>query len=152
MKPLHMRFAQRINRARGWRGHVWQGRYFSSALDQTYLWAAIRYVERNPVRAKMIESAEDYPWSSAGAHCGMRSDPLLAVKPLWQQLIDGIGDWSAWLADGDEQQCLKRLRSHANKGLPCGSPTFIEQLESSTGRMLQCRPQGRPRKSSVEKG
>ena len=49
-RPLHTRYAQRINRSRGWSGHLWQGRYFSSALDESYLWAAIRYVERNPVR------------------------------------------------------------------------------------------------------
>jgi len=38
------------------------------------------------------------------------------------------------------------LRRHANKGLPCGSPDFIEMLEQSTGRILRCRPQGRQRK------
>lgn len=62
LKPLHMRYAQRFNRQRGWKGHVWQGRYFSSALDEQYLWAAIRYVERNPVRAKMVKKAENYAW------------------------------------------------------------------------------------------
>ena len=40
LKPLHMRYAQRINRTRGWKGHLWQGRFFSSALDEDYLWAA----------------------------------------------------------------------------------------------------------------
>jgi putative transposase len=34
LKPLHMRYAQRINRAKGWKGHLWQGRFFSSALDE----------------------------------------------------------------------------------------------------------------------
>jgi putative transposase len=48
LKPLHMRYAQRVNRARGWTGHLWQGRFFSSPLDEAYLWAALRYVERNP--------------------------------------------------------------------------------------------------------
>jgi len=43
-KPLHMRYAQRINRSRGWKGHLWQGRFFSSALDEACLWAAVRYV------------------------------------------------------------------------------------------------------------
>ena len=46
LKPLHMRYAQRINRANNWKGHFWQGRFFSSALDESYLWAAIRYAER----------------------------------------------------------------------------------------------------------
>ena len=77
LKPLHMRYAQRINRARGWKGHVWQGRFFSSPLDEAYLWAAMRYVERNPVRAKMVRKAENYRWSSAAAHCRVREDEVL---------------------------------------------------------------------------
>jgi putative transposase len=77
LKPLHMRYAQRVNRKRGWKGHLWQGRYFSSALDEAYLWAALRYVERNPVRAKLAIEAENYRWSSAAAHCKMRADELL---------------------------------------------------------------------------
>jgi putative transposase len=43
LQPLHMRYAQRINRARRWSGHVWQGRFFSAVLDESYLWAALRY-------------------------------------------------------------------------------------------------------------
>jgi len=62
LKPLHMRYAQRINRERAWKGHLWQGRFFSSPLDEAYMWAAIRYVEWNPVRAKMAVRAEDYHW------------------------------------------------------------------------------------------
>jgi len=56
-KPLHMRYAQRINRSHGWKGHLWQEQFFSSALDETYFWVAIRYVERNPVRARMVRIA-----------------------------------------------------------------------------------------------
>lgn len=70
LKPLHMRYAQHVNRCRGWKGHVWQGRYFSSPLDESYTWAAIRYVERNPIRARMVRKAERYRWSSAAGHCG----------------------------------------------------------------------------------
>lgn len=150
LKPLHMRFAQRLNRARGWKGHLWQGRYFSSALDEPYLWAAIRYVERNPVRARMAERAESYPWSSAGAHCGLRSDPVLTLKPLWQRRFERISDWSAWLAEGDEEHSLEMLRRHADKGLPCGSTAFIETLEKVTGRPLRYRPQGRPKTPGSE--
>ncbi|MBF8292022.1 MAG: transposase [Steroidobacteraceae bacterium] len=152
LKPLHMRYAQRVNRARNWKGHVWQGRYFSSALDETYLWAAIRYVELNPVRAGMIHRAEDFAWSSARAHCGLSSDPVLSAKPLWLRQFEGIGNWSAWLAEGDERQSLEMLRKYADKGLPCGSPSFIETLEKNTGRLLRYQPQGRPRISSAKKG
>lgn len=152
LKPLHMRYAQRLNRARGWKGHVWQGRFFSSALDETYLWAAIRYVERNPVRARMVRKAENYRWSSAAAHCGLRSDPVLTTKPSWRKQLDGIKNWSAWLAEGDEPETLGILRSHVEKGLPCGAPKFVHRLEKLTGRALQYRSRGRPRKERDGKG
>jgi len=145
-KPLHMRYAQRVNRARGWKGHVWQGRFFSAPLDDTYLWAAIRYVERNPVRATMVRKAADYPWSSAAAHCGLRQDTLLTKKSYWRKQFEGMGDWSAWLAEGDEPEKLEVLRRNVEKGLPCGSEKFIQTLEKMTGRALRYRPRGRPKK------
>ena len=151
LKPLHMRYAQRINRARGWKGHLWQGRFFSCALDEDYLWAAIRYVERNPVRAKMVRKAENYAWSSAAAHCGLRPDPVLSNQPFWHKQFASIGNWSAWLAEGDEPDKLAVLRRNVEKGLPCGSRKFIQKLERIAGRALQYRPRGRPRKNS-EKG
>ena len=143
LRPLHTRYAQRVNRARDWKGHLWQGRYFASALDEAYCWAAIRYVERNPVRAGMIAKAEGYPWSSAAAHCGYRSDPVLTTDASWRRRCEAVGNWSAWLAGNDEQERLDTLRRHANRGLPCGSPAFVELLEKTTGRKLQLRPQGR---------
>ncbi len=146
-KPLHMRYAQRINRAQGWKGHLWQGRFFSSPLDETYLWAAIRYVERNPVRAKLLRKAESYPWSSAAAHCGLKQDALLTAKPYWRDQFAGIGDWSAWLAEGDEPTQLEVLRRNVETGLPCGSEKFIDKLEKKTGRVLRHRPRGRPKQA-----
>ena len=150
LKPLHMRYAQRINRTRGWKGHLWQGRFFSSALDEAYLWAAIRYVERNPVRARMVRKAENYRWSSARAHCRLMQDDVLTTNPSWRKQFEAIGDWSAWLAQGDAPQELEVLRRNADKGLPCGSEKFIRKLEKLTGRGLQYRPQGRPRKNDVK--
>lgn len=146
LKPLHMRYAQRINRSRGWKGHVWQGRFFSSPLDEAYLWAAMRYVERNPVRAKMVRKAENYPWSSASAHCGLRQDEALTRKAMWWRRFEQIPDWSAWLAEGDEPSKLEVLRCNVEKGLPCGSARFIQKLEKTAGRVLQVRPRGRPKK------
>jgi putative transposase len=146
LKPLHMRYAQRINRAQGWKGHLWQGRFFSSALDETYLWAAVRYVERNPVRARIVRKAENYAWSSAAAHCRLSEDVVITARPFWRKQFDGIGDWSAWLAEGDEPQRLEILRRNVEKGLPCGTEKFIRKLERISGRALGFRPRGRPKK------
>jgi len=144
LRPLHTRYAQRVNRAFGWKGHVWQGRFFASALDEAHLWAAIRYVERNPVRARLVESAEDYPWSSASSHCGLWNDPLLSADPGWCRQVHGIGDWSRWLSNGDDPLSVETLRQHAARGLPCGSDAFIDGLEARSGRSLRGRPRGRP--------
>ena len=146
LKPLHMRHAQRVNRARGWHGHLWQGRFFSSPLDEEYMWAALRYVERNPVRAKMVRRAENYRWSSAGAHCGLREDPLLTTARTWRERLSAVKDWSAWLAEGDEAEELATLRRNVDKGLPCGAESFLDRLEKLAGRPLRVRPIGRPRR------
>jgi len=88
-KPLHMRYAQYLNRRQGVRGRVWQGRYFSCTLDDTHYFRALRYVENNPVRAGMVERPEDYPRSSAAGHCGLRSD---VFAPDAQSLSQTVGD------------------------------------------------------------
>jgi putative transposase len=141
-----MRYAQRVNRERDWHGHLCQGRFFSSPLDEDYLWAAIRYVERNPVRAKILRKAENYARSSAAAHCGRRADPVLTKQQAWCRELQRISNWSAWLAEGDAAETLEVLRRNTNKGLPAGSASFIRRLEKTAGRLLSYRPRGRPRK------
>lgn len=145
LKPLHMRYAQHINKIKGWTGHLWQGRFFSSALDDAYTGATIRYVERNPVQAGMIEKAEDYPWSSAAYHCGLAENALLSRLP---SSMAGIAteEWSDWLAQPESQQAADIIQRNIEKGLPCGNDDFIKRLEAIVKRPLRYRPQGRPNK------
>jgi putative transposase len=152
LKPLHMRYAQRLNRARGQQGHVWQGRYFSSVLDDDYLRAALRYVERNPVRARMVKKAETYEWSSAAGHCGHVKHSLLKPAPAWRKAMDDISDWSTWLAEPDEETKLLVLRRNAVMGLPCGSEKFIRKIEKRVGHNLHFNPIGRPKKAKENGG
>lgn len=51
---VHMRYSQYKNLMRRKKGHLWQSRFFSSVLDDSYLISAVRYVEQNPVRAKLV--------------------------------------------------------------------------------------------------
>ena len=146
LKPLHMRHAQRLNRARALKGHIWQGRYFSSALDGDYLRAAMRHVERNPVRACIARKAENHEWSSARGHCGLGNDPLLRAKASWRKDLDDIADWSKWLAEPHKGHALLVLRRNAMMGLPCGSENFLMKIEKHAGRALRYDPQGRPKK------
>jgi putative transposase len=152
-RPLHTRYAQHINRARAWTGHLWQGRFFSSALDERYLWAAIGYVERNPVRAGMIRRAEDYRWSSASAHCRLVNDYVLTKDPVWTDRLNSIGEWSKWLAWAEQSEDLATLRRHAERSLPCGADDFVTELEVRTGQTLRLTPRGRPKRDEpLEKG
>ena len=127
-------------------GHFWQARFYSCALDSTHAWRALAYVERNPLRAGLVESAEDYAWSSALAHC--REDDLEHRLDLtvWHSRYDGQ-KWRAALRLGVEQEAWEeRIREATRSGLPLGSDSFVEQMSESAGRDLKARPPGRPRK------
>jgi putative transposase len=146
LRAVHCQYAQRIHRMRAVTGHLWQGRYNSCALDSAHFLNAIRYVELNPVRPGRVARPEDYPWSSAAAHCGLRLDPMLEPAQS-SALLRGIKDWSGWLAQGVPQDCLTRLRRNVPGNLPCGSDEFVTTLEKSTGRCLRHRTRGGQKKS-----
>jgi len=78
----HRRYTRHINLREGWRGYLWQGRFASFPMDEPYLLACARYVELNPVRAKLARRTRDWRWSSARAHVNGRDDGLVTVRPL----------------------------------------------------------------------
>ena len=133
----HERYTRRINFREKWRGYLWQGRFASFVMDEAYLLAAARYVELNPVRAGLVASAGDWPWSSARAHLAGRDDCLVKVAPL----LAMIGDWDAFLNSAVPEEELRDLRRHGRTGRPLGNETFVERLEKMVGRAL--RPQKR---------
>lgn len=145
LKAVHSQYAQRINRMRGSTGHLWQGRYRSSSLDANHFLNAVRYVERNPVEAGLVDRAEDYPWSSAAAHCGLREDRILESKQR-SSVLSGITDWSAWLAREVPEEYRAVLKRNELRNLPCGSDEFVDGLEKSIGRQLRFRARGGQRK------
>jgi len=141
----HRRYTRRINFREGWRGYLWQGRFASFVMDEPYLLAAARYVELNPVRAKLVDHARQWPWSSAKAHLKGRDDRLVKVAPL----LAMVGDWKAFLRSAISEEKLRELREHGCTGRPLGSPTFIDRLESLVGRLLKRQkpgPKPKPRK------
>ncbi len=143
LKPLHMRYSQHINKIKGWKGHLWQGRFFSSPLDDAYTWSTIRYIERNSVQAGMILKSEDYRWSSAAAHCGLKEGSLLETLPSSMNRVSQE-NWSKWLALPEKQDVSDIIQRNIEKGLPCGNDNFIKKLEAVAKRSLRYKPQGRP--------
>jgi putative transposase len=78
----HRRYTKRVNFREGWTGYLWQGRFSSFPMDEQHLLAAARYVELNPVRARLVATPQDYRWSSSRAHLSGRDDELVTVAPL----------------------------------------------------------------------
>jgi len=110
------------------------------------MWTAIRHVERNPVKARMVRKAENYQWSSAAAHCQKAESDLLTKKSAWKRKLNSIEDWPSWLAEGEDSEALEILCRNTNKGLPCGPEGFIEKLERRAGKLLAFQAIGRPNK------
>lgn len=129
----HRRYSRMINFRENWRGHLWQGRFASFPMDETYLLAAARYVEMNPVVAGLVEDAAAWPWSSAQAHLAATDDKLVSVTPL----LEMAGDWRLFLAGAGDEERINDLRKHERTGRPLGTEQFVEQLESSLERTLK---------------
>ena len=128
----HRRYSRMINFRENWRGHLWQGRFASFPMDETYLLAAALYVEMNPVRANLVPDAASWPWSSAKAHLSGEDDGLVKVAPL----LELVGDWKLFLA-GVEEERLIDIRRHERSGRPLGTDGFVERLESSLSHTLK---------------
>lgn len=148
MGRAHMRYARWLNRKRGWCGHLWANRYFSSALDDEHLWRAVRYVEANPLRARMVTQAQDYPWSSCAVHAALAADDARVLAPGRPFPGQAAGEqWLEWVNSAMPQQEIDALRLNTSTGRPSGSKAFIKDLEVRLDRLLNRRKPGRKRKS-----
>ncbi len=134
----HKKYSRTINSRNDWKGYLWQGRFFSCPLDEGHLYAAVRYVERNPVRAGIVERAEDYCWSSARVHVFGDKDDLLSDNFL----ISEIPNWESFLREETNETDKRLFRSHARTGRPLGDNKFIDKLEKMTGRSLRRKKPG----------
>lgn len=142
----HRRYTRRVNLREDWRGHLWQERFHSFPLDEPHLAAAVRYVERNPVRAGLVKRPEDWVWSSARAHLEGRDDGLVRVGPL----IERFPDWRGYLNDDLDSGSLTDLRRHGRSGRPLGSARFVAKLETELGRHIGLGRRGRPPKAPTQ--
>lgn len=134
----HLRYSRRVNFREGWRGHLWQGRFASYVMDERHLVACARYIERNPVRARLAASPAEWRWSSARAHLDGISDEFVDVTPL----LDVVGDgWREMLNVETPADEVAALRRHERSGRPLGDPAFVDRVEHQLGRCLR---RGRP--------
>lgn len=128
----HRRYTRHINFREKWRGHLWQGRFSSFPMDEAHLYLAARYVELNPVRARIVEDPADYPWSSTHAHLAGKDDILVKSSPL----LTRVGDWGSFLSRNLSEEDAELLRKHERTGRPLGDTVFVSRLESLLQRPL----------------
>ena len=141
----HVRYTRMVNSREGWRGHLWQGRFGSSPMDGRHAVAALRYVERNPVRAGLVRAPWRYEWSSAAFHAGeAESDALVASRGGW--FAELRAGWREFLAEPDEEEFVARIRREAAVGRPVGGASFVARLERRLERNLTRARPGRPKK------
>ena len=133
----HRRYTNFVNARGRWTGHLFQSRFASVVMDEDHLLAAARYVPMNPVRARLVARAEEWPWSSARAHLAGKDDGLVTTGPL----KDRIGDFDAFLSKDEAPAASAALRAAETTGRPLGNAAFIDGLERILGRRLA---RGRP--------
>jgi putative transposase len=143
----HYRYTQLVNRLHGRSGHLWQNRFFSCPLDPPHTWAALAYVERNPVRAGLVRRVWTYAWSSAAAHVEERADAsgLLELASWAREWTPAR--WRAQLVAPEDDALVQRVRQHLRTGRPLATDRWLAKLETRLGRRLRAAPVGRPRKA-----
>ena len=141
----HRRYTNFINARGRWTGHLFQRRYGSVVMDEDHLMTGVRYVSLNPVRARLVVRAEDWPWSSVRAHLAGCDDGLVIVKPV----LDRVGNFAVLLAsDGNDDVAFSALRQSERSGRPLANADFVTGLERLLGRPIARRAPGR--KKTIE--
>jgi putative transposase len=146
LRRVHGRYAQYYNARIRRTGHLWQNRFFGCVLGPDHLWPALRYVERNPVRAGIVARAADYQWSSAAAHLAGHDDRGLLDMDWWGN--QAPADWGRILEDS-EAESEARLRRCTYAGRPFGDEDFVAAMAERFGRHWV---RGRPKKKRATAG
>ena len=129
-------------------GHIWQGRFKAFPIQEDeHLLAILRYIERNPVRANLVEHAREWAWSSTAlvGEADARVRPILDPGPVPRP--------APWLQHVDEPQTeaeVERLRECLRRGRPFGSLAWMTQTACRLGLESSLRPRGRPRKPAAD--
>jgi putative transposase len=145
----NMVYTQYLNGRLGNSGRVWQNRFFSCAVEKdSYLWSVARYIERNPVKAGILENAEEYRWSSARAHLLGHDDQLLSGEKWLSETEKN--DYSGFFRE-DSEEVEKTIRQRTSSGRPLGGDEFVDLLERKYGYMLRLGKKGRPKKETLGK-
>jgi putative transposase len=130
-------------------GRFWEGRYKASLVDnESCVLHCHRYIELNPVRARMTSDPTSYPWSSCTSHCGLRQDSLLSPHAEYTALAatpDEQTDASRQLLHETlSDDVLKAIQTYLQQQRALGRDDFRAMVEAETKRFAGFRPTHRP--------
>ena len=127
-------------------GHLYQGTYKSFPVEaDDHFYTVCRYVERNALRARLVQRAEEWPWSSLGAarHSAAASEaPALTPWPVPRPRA-----WRSLVNTPQTAAELDAIRTSIQRGRPLGSPTLQKRTAKRLGLESTFRPRGRPRQT-----
>jgi putative transposase len=149
MQSVGRRYAQYFNHQYRRSGTLWEGRYKSCLIQaERYLLEVCRYIELNPVRAKMVSDPGEYAWSSYPINALGKASDLCAPHPEYVRLgrtkVERMKNYRALFSRHVEGDLLEEIRSGANKGMAIGHDRFKDEIELLTGRRLKPKKAGRP--------
>jgi putative transposase len=155
MRRLGQHYVQYFNRRQGRTGTLWEGRFRSCLVDsERYLLVCQRYIELNPVRARMVETPEAYPWSSYRANALGADDPLVTPHLVYTGLgahdVDRRAAYRHLFFEDLSEQLLADIRHAANSNRPLGPASFVDEVANTVGRRPEQRRRGRPRASEKQ--
>ena len=154
MKALGQRYVQYVNRTYRRSGTLWEGRFRSGLLQEgAYFLTCQRYIELNPVRARMVARPVDYRWSSARANYLGEASDLLTPHPLYLALgkdqESRLAAYQALFLDELKQDALGAIRDASNGNFVLGDDRFTQEIEAALGRRVSPGLSGRPRKKAL---
>lgn len=142
----HRRYTVHINAKNSWRGHLFQDRFFSYAMDERFMLRAARFIENLPVISGIAPKADNYLWSSARCHVRLADNSLITEKAV----LKTMPDWTAFLDRPMDPQEMDAIRLHLQTGRPRGSEGFIDAVEATIGRTVRPQKRGRKPKSQTQ--
>lgn len=146
MQRLGRHYVGQFNARHGRTGTLWEGRYKSCLVDGAdYVLRCVRYIDLNPVRARMTDDPAAFHWSSCAGLCGLRDDPLLSVHPVQRAL--GPEAYRKTLAEAISEEDLAAIRLYLQQQRAYGRDDFQAIVEAKTRRFASVRPAHRPTNS-----
>jgi len=156
MQSLGRRYVRYINGRYRRTGTLWEGRYRAVPIDtEAYFIACCRYIELNPVRARMVKHPRQYRWSSYRAHAEGKDDALAAFHPVWRRLGRSAAArqqaYRDLIGEKLDPGFVEALRAATNGGWALGSERFRAEIAEAACRRAGPLPRG-PRPSAAADG